>query len=281
MKKLENQLNRIEKEVKGIKELLELEERARLGAALEDLLNAMKSQKPDDRRDLLFHAKGEIAPIRLKYKEMLTKANELEVILGNEEYFVLTSLAHTRCLSELGMLDTARRTLEEDVIFWRDTSKKIALNLLGDDPERFLFSEFVEDVTVSDLIEWMDFAHGEEKGYEQLDNLRAMTPSWYVEVVGKEVGKKTNQRGSITKQISSFVSLFSGKKDNELDWQLKKIVPTLQKLVARNSIFDGYIEQYKYLEEHNILPSVFQSELAKISSELYVDGYLILEPKIN
>lgn len=273
LKQLENQLNRIEKEVKAIHELLEIEERARLGAALEDLVNAMRSQKLDDRRELLFHAKGDLAPIRLKYKELLSKADSLEVSLGYEEYFVLTSLAHSRCLAELGMLDTARLSLESDVTFWKVESKRIAHDLLlGDNPERLLFSDFAKDVPVSNLIEWLDFAHGEEKGYEQLDVLRAMTTGWYIGTENKEFWRKTGRT------ISNIGQKISRKTDADMEWQLKKVIPSFQKLIARNNVLDGYVGQYQYLEEHNISPSTFENEIANISTEFKVDGYIILEP---
>ena len=276
LKRLENQLNRIEKEVKAIHEMLEIEERARLGAALEDLVNAMRSQKLDDRRDLLFHAKGDLGPIRLKYKELLSKADSLEISLGYEEYFVLTSLAHSRCLAELGMLDTARHSLQSDVTFWKDESKRIAHDLLlGENPERLLFSDFAKDVPVSNLIEWMDFAHGEEKGYEQLDELRAMTTGWYTGIDKREIGRKAGRA------FSTIGQKISRKTDAEMEWQSKKVIPSFQKLIARNSVLDGYVGQYQYLEEHNILPSTFEKEIANISPEFHVDGYIILEPSLN
>lgn len=276
LKRLENQLNKIEKEVKAIHELLEINERARLGAALEDLVNAMNSQKVDDRRDLLLNAKNNLAPIRLKYKELLSKADNLEVSLGYEEYFVLTSLAHSRCLAELGMSDTARHSLESDVIFWKGESKRIAHDLLlGDDPERFLFNEFAEAIPVSNLVEWLDFAYAEEKGYEQLDALRAMTTGWYTGIDTKEFGRKTGRA------FSNIGQKISRKADAELEWQLQKVIPSFQKLIARNNVLDGYIGQYQYLEENSILPSTFENEIANISSEFHIDGYIILEPSLN
>jgi hypothetical protein len=196
--------------------------------------------------------------------------------LGYEEYFVLTSLAHSRCLAELGMLGTARDSLESDITFWKDESKRIARDLLlGDSPERFLFSDFVKDVPVSNLIEWLDFAHGEEKGYERLDELRAMTTGWYTGTDIKELGRKTGRT------LSSIGQKISRKTDADLEWQLKKVVPSFQKLIARNSVLDGYVGQYQYLHEHNILPSTFENEIANISPEFHVDGYIILEPTLN
>lgn len=273
--RLENQLNRIEKEVKGIKELLAIEERARLRAALEDLTNAMKSQKPDDRRTLLFHAKDILAPIRLKYQELLTKPSSFEVLLGYEEYFVLASLAHSRCLAELGMLDAARRSMESDVTWWKGKTRKIVSYLLEDNPEQFLFSDYVEAVPVTSLITWLNFAYDEEKGYERIDELRAKTKGWYTGFDKKDIEHRTGRT------LSSIGQTILRKPDEKLEWQLKKVVPTFQKLVARNNVLDGYISQYQYLEERNILPSTFEKEIENISPEFTVDEYLILEPSLG
>jgi len=273
--RLENQLNRIEKEVKGIKELLAIEERARLRAALEDLTNAMKSHKPDDRRALLFHAKDILAPIRLKYQELLTKPSSFEVLLGYEEYFVLASLAHSRCLAELGMLDAAYRSMESDVTWWKGKTRKIASYLLEDNPQQFLFSDFVKDVPVTSLITWLNFAYDEEKGYERVDELRAKTKGWYTGLDKKDIEQKAKRT------LSSFGQTILRKRDEKLEWQLKKVVPTFQKFVARNNVLDGYVAQYKYLEERNILPSTFEKEISNISPEFKVDEYLILEPSLG
>jgi hypothetical protein len=276
LERLKDQLTSIEKGVKAIHELLVIEERSRLGAALEDLINAMRSQKLDDRRDLLLNAKNNLAPIRLKYKELLSKADGLEVSLGYEEYFVLTALAHSRCLAELGMSDTARHSLENDVTFWKGESKRISHDLLlGDNPERLLFSDFVKDVPLSDLVEWLNFAYGEEKGYERIDELRAMTTGWYTGIDKKEIGRKAGRT------LSNIGQKTSRRTDAELEWQLKKVVPSFEKLIARNSVLDGYVGQYQYLEEHDILPSMFESEIANIPPEFRVDGFIILEPSLN
>ena len=159
---------------------MELEERAKLGAALHDLLNVVTIKNPDHRHTILFNSKNVLAPISLKYKELLAGADILETAMAYEEYFCLTSLAHARCLAELGMLDMASRDLEEASEFWKKQALRIANKfLLGDSPERFLFSDFAQDVPVSVLVEWFDFAYQEEKGYGWIDDLRGKTRSWY------------------------------------------------------------------------------------------------------
>ena len=103
LKNLEGKLNEIQSEVKAIRTLLELDERARLGSALRDLLNITHVKNIEHRNTLLFNSKNILAPISLKYKELLSNADSIELAMAYEEYFCLTSLAHARCLAELGI----------------------------------------------------------------------------------------------------------------------------------------------------------------------------------
>lgn len=57
------------------------------------------------------------------------------------------------------------------------------------------------------------------------------------------------------------------------------VIPTLQKLVSRNQVFEGYISQLKMLKEYEITPSEFENEIAQIPKESAVEGYFILQPK--
>ena len=154
LKNLEGKLNEIQSEVKAIRTLLELDERARLGSALRDLLNITHVKNIEHRNTLLFNSKNVLAPISLKYKELLSNADTLELAMAYEEYFCLTSLAHARCLAELGMLDMAYRDIAETNQFWRSQAQRIGAELLiGKYPERFLHKEFSEELPISVLAE--------------------------------------------------------------------------------------------------------------------------------
>lgn len=276
LKNLEGQLNEIQQEVRAIRELLKLEERAKLGAALQNLLYAAQSRNRENRRQMLFDAKNILAPVNLKYKELLSKADTLEAAMGYEEYFSLTSLANTRCLAELGMLDIAKRNIEDDSKFWVEQSRRIASDhLLGQNPERFLFSDFVEDAPTPQLIEWLDFAENSEKGYEWIDVLRGRANTWYTKNKYPDVGKGANQ------VFSSIGNVFSRKVPEGIEGEKQKVIPALQKLTARDKVLQGYIAQYELLEKNDITPSQFEEKIAQIEPEAVVDGYLILQPLEN
>ncbi len=276
LKSLEKQLNELQREVRAIRELLELEERAKLRAALQNLIFAMQSRSLENRRQMLFDAKNILAPINLKYRELLSNADEVDMVMGYEEYFSLTSLAHTKCLAELGMLDIARHNIEEDTKVWLEQARRIAGNLLlGEHPERLLFSDFVEDAPVERLVEWLDFAEGKEKGYARIDELRAKTATWYPSGKRPEVGKRPKQ------VFSAIGKAFVKKAGNDLETEKQKIIPSLQKLTARGRILDGYVAQYELLEQNDITPSQLEEQIRQIEPELTVDGYMILQPAGN
>jgi hypothetical protein len=279
LKRLEGKLSEIQAEVRAIRALLELEERSRLGAALRDLLNVVNIKNEDHRHTMLFNSKNVLAPISLKYKELLACAETLEIAMAYEEYFCLTSLAHARCLAELGMLEMAYRDLEETSGFWTEQARRIANEfLLSKNPERFLFSDFAQDVPVSRLVEWLDFAYEEEKGYGWIDELRGKTTPWYLQ---GDYGEAVKSSGQVISSMGKmFTKRISSAKVDEMGRERERIIPSFQKLVARNNVLEGYKAQYELLEAHNMIPSDFENKVAMLASEA-TDGYLILQPGEN
>jgi len=127
--------------------------------------------------------------------------------------------------------------LEDASEFWKKQAQRIAKNiLLSDSPERFLFKDFVQDVPVSVLVEWLDFAYGEEKGYRWLDELRGKTRSWY-----------SQDDYAVTKGFSSVGKMLSRKTKADkllaIDKDRERVIPSFQKLVARSIVFEGYKAQ--------------------------------------
>ncbi len=269
LKNLEGKLNEIQSEVKAIRTLLELDERARLGSALRDLLNITHVKNIEHRNTLLFNSKNILAPISLKYKELLSNADSIELAMAYEEYFCLTSLAHARCLAELGMLDMAYRDIAETNQFWRSQARRIGSELLiGKYPERFLHKEFSEELPVSVLAEWFDVIYDEPKGYGWIDELRGKTIPWYE--------KDDHSNLGIFDLISGFST--SNSKTTRLEKQRNKVIPSIQKLVARNKVLTGFCEQYKLLETSNITPSDFDTKIKELADKHNTNGYVILQP---
>lgn len=256
---LEEQLTIVQKEVREIRALLERRERAELRAALRDLLKLDEATHSDHRHTILHNARRTLAQLHECYRELFGNAETVETALAYEEYFCVTALAQIRCTAELGMLEIARRELEEIVGCWKSAMKHSADTLLlQEHPERFLCSDFVDEAPVGVLAEWLDVVRGEEKGYRWLDELRSKGRPWYPQTW-------------IQPPVLTFGA--SGlQRDKEV------IIPALQKFVARNNVFEGHVAQYELFEKHKLRPSDFERGISAVVSDAGTNGYVILSP---
>jgi len=260
---IDNNLKEIQKDVKAIRDFLELSERAELRAALNDLLKVGDMTDTAIRNKILSDRRQTLMKLNEKYKELFAQSQTLGTIAANEEYFTLTALAYTRCTAELGMYDIARKELESLMSFWHTNASRIANeHLLGKYPQRFLASDFAEDVPISALVNWLDFARGDKKGYEWIDELRKnMSDPWY-----KNSWQKLIRGGGLNRSVGIG-----------LDKEKNVIIPTLQKFVARHNIFEGYISQYEMLATHKMRPSELEQQIARLPADAAVDGHYILQ----
>lgn len=257
LKTLEGKLAEIGQNVKEIKALIERQERARLRVALQDLSNMLESGSLQHRDAILRQSRQTLAELHHQYRELLGNSDTVETAVAYEELFSLTALAQVRCSAELGMLDIARRELDEAVSFWQEHTHRIADHMLfADEPERFLQSDFVEAVPSSVLVEWIDFATGEQRGYDWIDVLRRNTRPWY-----------SRKPPNIPRWRSN------------LEWEMNWVVPTLHKFTARNKVLNGYVAQYDFFGEQNMIPSEFEERVSALDAQQAVEGYFILEPE--
>ena len=123
---LRKSLSEIKDSVDGIVRLLELDERAKLMFALEQLSIVTRKGPPGKREQpLLHHVLTALGPAKVKYQELLPGAR-FETATACQEYFTLTSLAVAACWAELGSVDVARDNLERDYKFWVEQARRIA-----------------------------------------------------------------------------------------------------------------------------------------------------------
>lgn len=256
-------LQAIQKDVQAIKQFLEMGEKAELFAALSDLMKIKESTPEKHRIILLTNAGHSLHKINKKYQELFANSTSLNEAITYEEYFALTALAKARCSAELGMFSIAHQEIDEMVSFWKIHARRIAKDmLLGQYPERFLASDFVSNVPVSALVSWMDFAHGEEKGYDWIDGLRFnMNERWYGNKLWNSSASGLNRGIGVGMEQEKNIT-----------------IPSLQKLLTRNDVFEGYQAQYELLETRQLRPSEFQMQLAQLPKESAVDGCFVLQP---
>ncbi len=260
---IDGRLKEIQKDVQAIKYFLESSERAKLFAALNALLKIDAKTASEHRHTILHTSRNTLAEINMRYRELLSEAKTIETAMANEEYFSLTALAQTRCTAELGMLDIAHKEIEEANAFWQNQARRISTEIIvGKHPERFLATDFVDDVSTAELIQWLDFIHNEKKGLGWIDELRLkINEPWYSKGWFSGSGSGLNQNTGIG-----------------LENERQLIIPSLRKLIARGAVFEGYVAQYELLEEQQLKPSEFEHKLASLPESSLVDGYLILEP---
>ncbi|MGB0387147.1 MAG: hypothetical protein ACPGWR_20205 [Ardenticatenaceae bacterium] len=258
LKKFEG-LEPIQEELKKISTWRERVERANLRVTIADLLNLDEQAMIEDRYSLLEQARRILAKINERAKPLLLKAQTIKSGMQMQEYFLLTGLALSCCTAELGRLEIAHRETKQIATIWQEQSRRIANDLLlGEHPERFLFSDLVSEVPTATLVEWLDFARGKKKGYLWLDDLRKQSRPWY-------------PKGKIP-----LAPLKAQK--NELKRDQTLIIPTMQKLVATNNVINGYVAQYAFLKEKKVKPSKLKREINSLAEKAAVDGYVILAP---
>jgi len=276
LSRMDAKLNEIQQEVKAIHAFLELKERSELKAALRDLITAMSLADPENRRALLFNAKNILSPISLKYLELLTQADSLESGLAYEEYYCLTALAHARCVAELGMLEVAHKELQDARDTWQTQSRRLANQfILGDAPERFLYSDFAAELPAATLVEYLDFAAGEEKGYDRIDDMRGKMATYYTADVRKEVTKRASD---VMFAVGRFASR-SAAPSFDLATDKARRLPALAKLTARNHVIEGYATQYELMAAAKLTPAQLEAQVRQLPADAAVDGFFILQPE--
>lgn len=260
---VDNRLKEIQKDVQAIRTFLESTERARLAAALKALLKVDENTPLEHKNILLHTSRNTLSEINMRYRELLAEANTIETAMAYEEYFTLTALALIRCNAELGLLDMAHKEMEEVNSFWQLQSRRIAKEILvGEYPERFLASDFVEAVSVSELVQWLDFTYDEQKGLGWIDEFRLkINESWYFKGWFSGHGFGLNKNVGIG-----------------LEKEQNLVIPALRNLIARSAVLEGFAAQYELFEAQKIKPSEFERKVAGLPESSAVDGYFILEP---
>lgn len=219
---LETHLDTIQKDLQAIRSLLERKERATLCNALDTLQGIATLVGASNRQSMLVATQQTLGEMLQQYAELLREAASLEAAMAAEEYFCLIALARVRCFLELDETRLAQNEMQKMLDTWSVQARRIATVLaLGDHPERFLYRDFVAPVPLAVLVEWLNFAHDQVKGYAWIDDLRSKNPEWHKDEgpwIGLSLGRSADQQR---------------KHDQE------RVIPTLYKLVARQRVLES------------------------------------------
>lgn len=242
---LNNKINKIDKklgemaaDLKYIRTFLELQERARLISALKVIRELGQIDDVSTKMQMLINSRQTLGEIHEKYKALLIKDKNVKELMPVEEYFTITAIGHALCSAELGMYGQAANDLSESQSIWKEAAKSfVREQVMGKEPQRFLTKKYVSHIKSEEIAGWMDFAEGSEVGVDRLDQLRGMSPKLSV-----------NIRNSIYKEEAVAIDV-------------------ARKLVQRDRILQGYVDQYDYFSSLKVKPSEVQRYFDSLTDE--------------
>jgi len=289
LSKMENNLTQhlkqIGRGVEDIRKILERKERAELLASLDEL-NLMADFKHQDRMAMSGNARFTLRRLLNEYTELFMNEDIPEIALAYEEYFCVTAIAHSRCYAELRELSIAKKELSKAYSIWKPKSQKIAQSLLSrTKSERLLIDKPFSSVPMETLIGWLDFAHDQNKGFSWVNELRDGLSASFNTLKSKLNSISINS----TRRVENiFIEklLVPLVKFHEIESHIlvhelpnhKWVTDSLQKLVYRNNVIEGYLNQYELLEKQNMTPSELNNLISDIQLSETVNGFIILEP---
>lgn len=247
---LNNKINKIDKklqeiavDVKSIKKFLELQERARLISSLKVIREVGLIDDSSTKTQMLINSRQTLGEIHEKYKALLTEDKDVKELMPVEEFFTITAIGHALCSAELGMYDQATEDLHESQLIWRKAAKSFVKNtVMGKEPQRFLTKKYVSHIKSEEIAGWMDYVEDEDLGIERLDHLREMSPKV---------------------ELNFFKSI---------DKEEAIAIDVARKLVQRDRVLEGYVEQYGYLASLKKKPSEVQQYFDTLPEESKIRG---------
>jgi hypothetical protein len=242
---IDSRLQEMSKDVKAIRQFLEMQERARLATSLKTMMSLDASVDSGVREKLLISAKQTLGEIHEKYREAFLGVTKLEEALAIEEYFTVTALGHALCTAELDMYKQAENNLQDAYQVWDTVTQRIARDfVIRDEPERLMSPRYADYVKANELIDWLDFSFQSDRGLDWIDELRG-TNSW----------------------IPKFRSKLNSDEKTELE--------IMRKIVPRDRIYQGYVSQYEYYSKIGERPSSVQAFIESLPEENRTEGCLI------
>lgn len=248
--KIDEKLQQVASDVKYIKSFLELQERSRLIAALKVIRELNKVEDHAARLQMLISSRQTIGEIHEKYKMLLTDSSNEYSFMAAEEYFTITAIGHSLCSAELDMYDQALNDLHDAQNTWQSSSRAFVKNhVINDNAQRFLTKDYVQHINSAEVIEWVDFAESSSAGISILDHLRGQP-----------------QKMGLAWSIRNGIGI------GNIDTEEKLNLEVSRKIIARNKILQGYIDQLKYLSQIRQKPSTVQNFMDSIPCDNSVEG---------
>lgn len=242
---LSNKINKIDKkleeiavDIKSIRRFLELQERARLISALRVIRELNQIDDVSTKTQMLINSRQTLGEIHEKYKALLIEDKCVKELMPVEEYFTITAIGHSLCSAELGMYEQATNDLLESQSTWRTATKSfVGEKVIGKDPQRFLTKKYVSHIKSEEIASWMDFAENTDIGFDRMDQLREMSPKIDINIF------------------------------NSIDKEESIAIEVARKLVQRDRVLQGYVDQYAYYSSLKKKPSEIQQYFDTLSKD--------------
>lgn len=246
--KIDSKLKEMASDIKFVRKFLELHERARLISSLKVIRELDQIQDDATKTQMLINSRQTLGEIHERYKAQLTENNGAREIMPVEEYFTITAIGHALCSAELGMYDQASKDLFESLATWRKAAKSfVGEKVIGKDPQRFLSKKYVSHIKSEEIAGWMDFAEDCDLGIDRLDLLRGRS-----QMVNFNFSNSVNEEEEIA-------------------------IGVARKLVQRDRVLQGYVDQYGYYSSLKQKPSNIQQYFDNLPEEYKIDNcYLFL-----
>ena len=240
--KIDNKLKEMSADLKYIKKFLDLQERGRLTSALKVIRELGQIEDYSTKTQILINSRQTLGEIHEKYKVLLLEDKISKEFMPVEEYFTITAIGHALCSAELGMYDHAKNDLIEFSLTWRDAAKSfVGERVIGKEPQRLLAKKYVGHIKSEEIAGWMDFTEDSELGFDRIDQLRDMFPKVDVNIF------------------------------NSIDKEEALAIDVARKLVQRDRVLQGYVDQYGYYSSLKKKPSEVQEYFDSLSEECKIN----------
>lgn len=252
--RIDKKLEELAADLKAIRRFLELQERARLISALRVVRELPRIEDQSIRTQMLINSRQVLGEINEKYRAILLEKLAMDELMPAEEYFILTTLGHARCAAELGMTRQAADDLRESHGVWKRAAQRfVREQVIRDRPQRFFARKYANVLNMGELVGWMDFVEDKEQGYERLDHIRRETSRIpHIDLVSR-----------VPKEEALAIK-------------------TARKLVQRDRVLQGYVDQYAYMARTEQKPSQIQQYIEQIPEDRQINGcYVFVTDQIE
>ena len=241
LNRVEVTLSLLEKQVKEIKALLQMQQRAQLSTALDNLRYAETTADAQLRRELLRESHRIFTTLSHYYGGVWGHSEDMSEVELVDEYFTLAFTGAALAASALGEWEMAALEFKTHQAVWRSLAKQHSeKHLFKGDPRRLIDSELVEDLPTRELVGMLDFVHSSDRGIDWIDELRRM-PS------GSAMSLQRVLPGGIQKFVRSTSE--------------RNGITFVRRLRARDEVLDANVAHFEFLSEKKISANRFSVEI--------------------